>query len=137
MSVVNRIDKKTSTEIMIHYEVVGNGKDDIVFHHGNGNCIQDWHTLGFVDALKDDFKLILIDSRGYGKSSKPHDPQEYSLQSRADDTIAVLDQENIQQAHFLGASTGAAIGLLLAKFYPNRLRSYIFATPYLNYLTMK
>jgi hypothetical protein len=44
--------------------------------------------------------------------------------------IAVLDALNIQQAHCFGASIGAAMCFILAKFYPDRFKSYIFATPY-------
>lgn len=130
MSTITRTDNKTGTEITIHYEVLGRGKQSIVFHHGNGNRIEDWHTLGYVHALKKDFQLVLIDSRGYGQSSKPYNPEEYSLKSRADDTIAVLDKEGIETACCLGGSIGASMCLLLAKFYPNRFSSYIFATPY-------
>ncbi len=130
MRTITRKDSQTSTEITIHYEVIGKGKPAIVFHHGNGNRIKDWHTLGYVDALQKDFQLVLIDSRGYGQSSKPHDPKEYSIKSRADDTIAVLDNESIHTACCLGGSVGGAMCLLLAKFYPNRFNSYIFATPY-------
>lgn len=130
MSTITRTDSQTGTEITIHYEVIGNGKPTIVFHHGNGNRIEDWHTLGYVAALKKDFQLVLIDNRGYGKSSKPHSPKEYNLKSRADDTITVLDKEGISTACCLGGSIGASICLLLAKFYPHRFNSYIFATPY-------
>lgn len=130
MSIVTRHDNHTNTEISINYELIGNGDEVIVFHHGNGNCIRDWHTLGFVAALKQDFKLLLIDSRGYGLSSKPHEPSAYSLKSRAEDTISVLNQEKIENAHCLGASVGASMCFLLAKFYPERFKSYIFATPY-------
>jgi pimeloyl-ACP methyl ester carboxylesterase len=38
-------------EITIHYEVIGKGKPTIVFHHGNGNRIEDWRTLGYASAL--------------------------------------------------------------------------------------
>ena len=61
MSFVTRVDNLTGTEITIHYEVVGQGKPSIVFHHGNGNCIKDWYALGYVSALKSDFQLVLID----------------------------------------------------------------------------
>ena len=101
-----------------------------IFHHGNGNCIQDWYTLGYVEALSSQFQLILIDSRGYGKSSKPHDPSDYNLKSRAEDTVAVLDQLGIDRAHCLGGSVGASMCMILAKYYPERFKSYIFATPY-------
>ncbi len=74
--------------------------------------------------------MVLIDSRGYGQSSKPYDPKEYILKSRADDTIAVLNKEGIHSACCLGGSVGAAMCLLLAKFYPDRFNSYIFATSY-------
>jgi pimeloyl-ACP methyl ester carboxylesterase len=130
MASVTRLDKQTNTEISINYELIGDGEEVIVFHHGNGNCIRDWHTLGFVAALKQDFRLLLIDSRGYGLSSKPHEPSAYSLKSRAEDTMSVLNQEKIESAHCLGASIGASICFLLAKFYPERFKSYIFATPY-------
>ena len=130
MPKVVRKDVQTNTEIMINYEVIGNGAEALVLHHGNGNCIRDWHTLEYVPLLKNNYKLILIDSRGYGQSSKPHDPIEYSLKSRAEDTISVLDHEKIEKAHCLGASIGAAMCFVLARFYPDRFRSYIFATPY-------
>lgn len=127
MSSITRIDQ--GQPITIHYETIGSG-EPIVFHHGNGNCLRDWHTLGYVKALAADFQLILIDSRGYGDSSKPHDPKAYSLQSRADDTIAVLDALNIQQAHCFGGSVGASVCLMLARYHPQRCKSYIFGTPY-------
>ena len=116
-------------DISIHYKVIGEG-EPLVMHHGNGNCINDWQTLGFVDALSPYFKLILIDSRGYGQSSKPHSPEAYSLKNRADDTIAVLDAAGVTQAHCFGGSIGASMCFLLARFYPERFKSYIFATPY-------
>jgi pimeloyl-ACP methyl ester carboxylesterase len=127
MSDVTRKDKQQ--EVNIHYEVIGQG-EPIVFHHGNGNCIKDWHTLGYVNNLSKDFQLILIDSRGYGKSSKFHDPADYNLQSRAQDTISVLDELKINKAHCLGGSIGAAMCMILAKYFPERFKSYIFATPY-------
>jgi pimeloyl-ACP methyl ester carboxylesterase len=130
MSLVTRIDAVTGTEVFINYEVVGSGNEVIVLHHGNGNRLEDYYSLGFVDNLKEKHQLILIDSRGYGKSSKLHDSKEYNLKSRADDTIAVLNQEKIDKVHCLGASVGASICFLLAKFYPERFKSYIFATPY-------
>lgn len=127
---VIRKDKQTGSEISIYYEVVGTGAEAIVLHHGNGNCLQDWYTLGYVEALKPDFTLVMLDSRGYGQSSKPHAPKEYSLKSRVEDTIAVLDDAGIATAHCLGASIGASMCFLLAKYHPHRFKSYLFATPY-------
>jgi pimeloyl-ACP methyl ester carboxylesterase len=120
--------------VNIYYEVIGRG-EPVVFHHGNGNSSQNWHDLGYVDALKNGLQLIMIDSRGYGKSSKPHDPESYSLKSRVTDTIKVLDALNIQKAHMLGGSFSAAFAFIFAKYYPERFQSYILATPYFTLLS--
>lgn len=130
MPQVIRRDQQTGSEISIYYEVAGSGAETLVMHHGNGNCLKDWYTLGYVEALKQDFTLVMLDSRGYGQSSKPHDTKEYSLKSKAEDTIAVLDDAGVTMAHCLGASIGASMCFLLAKYYPERFKSYLFATPY-------
>jgi pimeloyl-ACP methyl ester carboxylesterase len=93
--------------------------------------------LGYVDALKNDIQLIMIDSRGYGKSSKLHDPASYSLKSRATDTVKVLDHLGIKKAHMLGGSFNASLAFIFAKYYPERFQSYIFATPYFTLLSDK
>lgn len=130
MSKVSYYDEQINREVTINYEVIGNKEETVVFHHGNGNCIKDWHSLGYVDALQNDFRLVLIDSRGYGESSKFYNPSDYNLKSRASDTIEVLNQEEITTAHCFGGSVGASVCLLLAKYYPERFKSYILATPY-------
>lgn len=127
MPTATRQDAKYSVEI--NYEVIGSG-EPLVLHHGNGNSIQDWHSLGFVEKLIPHYQLILIDSRGYGASSKFHNTDAYSLKSKADDTVMVLDELGIKKAHCLGASVGAATCMLLARFHPDRFLSFIFATPY-------
>lgn len=119
--------KDNNQEINIYYESVGNG-EPIVFHHGNGNCIKDWYTLGYVDELANDYQLILIDSRGYGKSSKPHDPAAYNLHSRANDTIAVLNELGIEKAHCLGGSIGASMCMILANLFASLKASAIRAS---------
>ena len=32
---------------------------------------------GYVDALKANYQLIMVDARGHGKSDKPYDPAAY------------------------------------------------------------
>ena len=103
--------------VEIYYETIGTG-EPVVFHHGNDNASRNWHDLGYVDALKNNIQMILIDCRGYGKSSKFHGPSSYSLKSRATDTIKVLDALNIQKAHMLGGSFTASFNMLLAKKLP-------------------
>jgi len=117
--------------VRIHYETAGTGPA-LVLHHGTMGSGPDWVDLGYVEALKDRHRLILIDARGHGHSDKPHDPSEYDLRLRAADVVAVLDDLRAQRADFLGYSMGGWIGFGLAKHFPDRFNSFILggAHPY-------
>jgi pimeloyl-ACP methyl ester carboxylesterase len=117
--------------IRIHYEVKGAGPP-LVLHHGMSENIARWRLSGFVEALRKQYQLILIDARGHGASDKPHDPAAYSLESRAMDVITVLDELGIYQTHYFGHSLGGWVGFGLAKYAPMRLSSLVIggAQPY-------
>jgi pimeloyl-ACP methyl ester carboxylesterase len=104
----------------------------LILAHGNGNSVQDWHTLGFVERLSPHYRLVLMDAIGYGNSSKPHDPKRYTPKKRAEDLITVMDELKIEQAHFLGNSVGGSLGFVLADLYPQRCLSFMIgsAHPY-------
>ena len=117
--------------VRIHYETTGDGPA-LVLHHGTMGSGPDWRDLGYVDALKDRYRLILIDARGHGRSDKPHDPKAYDLSLRAGDVVAVLDDLGVPSAAFLGYSMGGWIGFGLAKHFPERFNAFIIggAHPY-------
>jgi pimeloyl-ACP methyl ester carboxylesterase len=115
----------------IHYETAGDGPA-LVLHHGTMGSGPDWVDLGYVEALKDRHRLILIDARGHGQSDKPHDPKTYDLRLRAADVAAVLDDLGVPSASFFGYSMGGWIGFGLAKHFPQRIDAFIIggAHPY-------
>ena len=117
--------------IRIHYETEGSGPP-LILHHGLTQTIEDWHDFGYTAALRDHFRLILIDARGHGASDKPHDEAAYALHHRVADVTAVLDAEAIQQAAYWGYSMGGFIGFGMAKFAPNRLTALVIggSAPY-------
>lgn len=109
----------------IYYEVIGSSqKPPLIFAHGNGNCLDDWKILGFVERLSPYFQLILMDALGYGKSDKPHDAHFYSSEQRAKDVISILNHLKIKQTHFYGNSIGGSLGFALANLYPERFLSF-------------
>jgi pimeloyl-ACP methyl ester carboxylesterase len=108
--------------VRIHYEVEGSGPP-LVLEHGFTDSIGSWRQFGYVDGLKDDYRLILIDARGHGASDKPHEPAAYEMARRAGDVVAVLDEVGVEQAHYLGYSMGGRIGFDTARLAPERLRS--------------
>lgn len=98
----------------IYYEDIGDiDKPVIVMQHGDGNSSADWHSLGYVQALKN-YRLLLIDYIGYGKSDKVYDPAFYTMSGFAEDTKAILDHLSIKNAIFFGGSMGARLGYELA-----------------------
>lgn len=115
----------------IYYEIEGDGPP-IVFGHGVMGNISMWSGYGYTDMLKEQYKLILVDTRGHGKSDKFYTHADYDLKFMVDDVIAVLDDLGIEQTHYWGYSMGGFIGFGLAKYYPSRVRSLILggASPY-------
>src|ERR1700733_2843600 len=108
----------------IHYRAVGKGPP-LILHHGFTQTIKRWYLCGYVEALRNDYTLILVDPRGHGRSDKPHDPIAYALPTRVADVVAVLDALAIERATFWGYSDGGRIAFGLAKYSPERISSLI------------
>src|SRR5437016_5998100 len=108
----------------IYYEVEGEGPP-LILQHGFGQDLNDWRDFGWVAALQNDFRLILIDARGHGASEMSYDPNDYRFESLAGDVVVVLDSITVEKAHFFGYSRGAHIGCALAKYAPQRVLSLI------------
>lgn len=110
----------------VWYETEGEGPP-LVLHTGFFGSLEDWRLpdTNYVAALKDVYRLVLLDPRGQGRSDKPHDPSAYTLATRAGDVIAVLDRLGIERAAFWGYSLGGRVGFELAARYPERLTSMI------------
>lgn len=67
------------------------------------------------------FRCISFDPRGTGASDKPAGP--YTTQMLADDAAGLLAALEIEKAHVMGLSLGAATGLWLAARHPGRVKS--------------
>src|SRR5215831_14546262 len=110
--------------VRIHYQVEGEGPP-LVLQHGFSESVVDWYEAGYVDALRSDYRLVLIDARGHGASDKPHDPDAYELERRVADVVAVLDGLAIEKAVFWGYSMGGWIGFGAAKYARQRIRALV------------
>ena len=115
----------------IHYEVNGDGPD-LLLHHGFTSGSQAWRFFGFTEVLQQHYRVIVLDALGHGLSDKPHDSSAYTLQQRAADVVAVLDDLRVEQVHFCGYSLGGWVGYGLVRHARDRLRSLILgaAHPY-------
>ena len=69
--------------------------------------------------------MIVHDHRGTGQST--HSRITYSVEQMADDLLRLMDALGIDSAHFVGHSTGGAIGQIIAQDQPARLRSLVLS----------
>ena len=106
----------------IAYEVFGEGAP-VILQHGfldNRHC---WTRHGYVAGLAEHFTVITIDSLGHGESDKSVGSVFYERKARSGDVVAVMNQENIDRAHYVGYSMGGWMGMGMINYFPNRLIS--------------
>jgi pimeloyl-ACP methyl ester carboxylesterase len=112
--------------VEIAYLDEGEG-DPIVLVHGFASSKNvNWVYPTWVsDLRKDGRRVIALDNRGHGESSKLYDPAQYSIPVMADDSVALMDHLGIARADLMGYSLGARIAAWLGLKQPARLRSAI------------
>mgnify|MGYP001200941232 CR=1 FL=1 len=88
----------------------------VILSNSLGADIRMWDLQ--VEALKNKFCVIRYDKRGHGKSSPVEGP--YSFEMLEGDVITILDELEIEKAHFVGLSIGGMTSLGLALKQQNR-----------------
>ena len=117
------MSKVNNNGIKIHYEVEGNGPP-LVLHHALSDSIESWYEFRYVERLKDEFQLIMIDARGHGQSDKPHDADSYDLKLMTGDVLSVIDKLHLDKVYFSGYSLGCRIGFGMAERAYNLIRNF-------------
>jgi pimeloyl-ACP methyl ester carboxylesterase len=102
--------------IKIWYAVFGEGAPVVLLHGGLANANY-WGLQ--VPELARHYQVIVMDSRGHGRSMRDDKPYGYDLM--ADDVVGLLDFLEIKRAAVVGWSDGGILGLDLAIRYPSRL----------------
>ncbi|HEY4136654.1 MAG TPA: alpha/beta hydrolase [Alphaproteobacteria bacterium] len=109
-----------STGVDIWYESHGDGPAMLLVH---ANPFDNNLWMYQVAHFSTWYRVISIDIRGYGRSTKVTTP--YSLQDMAADVVGVMDQEGIGKAILGGCSVGSSIALDLALDRPERFSALI------------
>lgn len=105
------------TEQLTHQDT-GSGPP-IILIHGLASDHNIW--AGIIPFLQEDYRVIAVDLRGHGSSSKTSGP--YSMELFSRDICSLLDSLNIRQAHFIGHSMGGAVAQEIAINNPDRVIS--------------
>jgi 3-oxoadipate enol-lactonase len=104
----------------IYYEIHGEGEPLILL---NGVMMSTVSWMDYVPQLADKFKLILLDFRDQGRSSKLADG--YDVDIHAEDVLALLDELKIDKVNMVGPSYGGEVALKFALKYQHRLKTLI------------
>jgi pimeloyl-ACP methyl ester carboxylesterase len=112
--------------VEIAYLDEGEG-DPILLVHGFASSKNvNWVYPTWVSELKKNGRrVIALDNRGHGDSSKLYDPERYHIPIMAGDVRALMDHLNIERADIMGYSLGSRMTAWLALSQPQRLRSAI------------
>jgi class 3 adenylate cyclase/pimeloyl-ACP methyl ester carboxylesterase len=118
-----------SSEGYLAYQVIGEGVRDIVLHPPAVSHLEFmWEVPEATRNLRRLVglgRVIMFDSRGVGMSERTTRP--VSVEQRSDDIVAVMDAAASKRAVLCGSLEGAAVVLVTAARYPDRVESVIAA----------
>ena len=123
----------TRDGIDIAYEVFGEGDLTVVFPPDDpivdSRC---WKAQ--VPYLARRARVITIDPRGNGRSSRPTAPDAYADVEFERDTLAVMDELDVETAVLVGVCTSVWVSLLVAAHHPDRVLGIAAVAPWLPFV---
>ena len=122
---VSRSGTVRTNEQELYYEIHGDGPP-LVLVMGIGYDSSLW-TLQQVPVLSTRFRVVILDNRDAGRSSRSRHP--YSIADMADDVAGLLDALDIHRTHLMGLSMGSMIGMEFALRHADRLDRLVLAGP--------
>ena len=109
---------------LINYEVYGAAGGDrtlLLLPGLLGSISSQWRI--FVDELRKDFRVVLMDLRGHGRSeNRAH---ELRAQHMVQDICGLLDHLQVETVHVAGYSVGGYLGLMLHLKEPRRVSTLL------------
>src|ERR1700754_64659 len=105
-----------------HLAEAGEGDDVVLCLHGWPQHWYEWRFL-LPRLAAAGYRAVAMDLRGFGWSDAP--PDGYEKENLADDVLAVLDAEGIDQVRLVGHDWGGWVGYLLCLRAPERFSRYL------------
>jgi pimeloyl-ACP methyl ester carboxylesterase len=116
----------THDGVEISYIDEGSGDAIVLVHGFASNKEVNWVSTAWVSTLtRAGRRVIALDNRGHGQSSKLYDAVAYHSEKMAADVRALLDHLGLARADVMGYSMGARITAYLAVKHPERVRSAV------------
>jgi len=105
---------------MLHYEIKGEG-NPVVLLHGYLENLKMWKD--FAEELSRNYKIILIDLPGHGKSKTYH--KTHTMEFMAEKVNEVLNELQVSDSVIVGHSMGGYITLALTELFPEKVKAFI------------
>jgi pimeloyl-ACP methyl ester carboxylesterase len=116
-----------SGDVNIAYQTMGDGPVDIIMVPGFISHVEFMHEMAgytaFLRRLSTFARVVTFDKRGQGLSDRISGAP--SLEQRMDDVRAVMDDIGSPRAVIVGFSEGAAMSVLFAATYPERVAQLV------------
>jgi pimeloyl-ACP methyl ester carboxylesterase len=103
-----------------YYEVYGSG-EPLVLIHGNGGNIA--YMEPQIEYFAKKYRVIVPDCRGRGNSELGNDSLTYMQMAK--DIVAILDHLKLDSTYVVGRSDGGILALLLAIYYPAKVKKAV------------
>jgi pimeloyl-ACP methyl ester carboxylesterase len=104
----------------------GEGEPIVLVHGFGSNKEVNWVAPGWVSTLtRAGRRVIALDNRGHGASSKLYDPADYHSALMAGDVRALIDHLGLSRADVMGYSMGARNTTFLTIANPEHVRSAV------------
>jgi len=112
-------------KLKLHYQVTGDGEQNIILVHGNFASWRWWRPL--MERLPEKFRVFAFDMRSCGESDRPQYGR--TIQLLADDLRDFADALNVPSFHLVGHSLGGAAALQFALDHSARVESLTLISP--------
>jgi pimeloyl-ACP methyl ester carboxylesterase len=101
--------------------------DPVILVHGFASTKDvNWVYPTWVSHLRQaGRRVIALDHRGHGESTKLYDVEDYHIGTMAGDVLALMDHLGIARSDLMGYSLGGRITALLARYHASRVRRAI------------
>jgi pimeloyl-ACP methyl ester carboxylesterase len=118
------LPKAKVNDVQIYYEVQGDGFPLVMIMGLSANI--DWWDPRMIQELSKNFKTVMFDNRGAGRTDLPK--RECTIKLFADDTAGLMDALKISRAHVVGVSMGGMIAQELALNYPEKVEKLVLCS---------
>ena len=108
--------------IKLHTVLIGEG-EPIIMLHGFPEFWYSWKNV--ILGLKDEFKLIVPDTRGINLSDKPEGIENYKIKLLVDDIKGLAEAFQLDKFILVGHDWGAIISWYFAGIYPELLKKLV------------